>query len=87
MVDLLANGPAAAGKGLKPLTVGVQTALHLTGIGRTKFYELLSDGTIESVTVGRRRLIRYASLERLAIGQQAGKTPPQIKDKCRPEAE
>jgi excisionase family DNA binding protein len=53
---------------LKPLTVTISVALDITGLGRTKFYQLLSDGTIESITVGRRRLINFESLQRLARG-------------------
>jgi excisionase family DNA binding protein len=56
---------AGTGKPLKPLTVTVPVALHITGLGRTKFYQLLEDGTIKSITIGRRRLINFASLERL----------------------
>jgi excisionase family DNA binding protein len=59
------------GKVFKPLTVTLPTALNITGLGRTKFYELLENGTIKSITVGRRRLINYASLEGLANGTEA----------------
>jgi excisionase family DNA binding protein len=61
-----------------PLAVSIPVAPNITGIGRTKFYELVNNGTIESVKIGRRRLINYASLERLAgntsersLGQEA----------------
>ena len=37
----------------------------LTGIGLTRLYELLKDGTIKSSKVGRKRLISFASLESL----------------------
>jgi excisionase family DNA binding protein len=49
----------------KPLTVSVKNAEKLTDLGHTKIYELLGDGTIESVKVGNKRLIVFASLERL----------------------
>jgi excisionase family DNA binding protein len=61
----------------KPLAVTIPVALNITGIGRTKFYQLIKNGTIESIRIGRRRLINYASLERLAsdtelsLGQEA----------------
>jgi len=51
---------------LKPLTVTVETALRISGLGRTKLYELINAGTIKTVTVGRRRLVVYSSLEALA---------------------
>jgi excisionase family DNA binding protein len=50
---------------LKPLAVPVKTARALLGIGNTKFYELVNDRTIETISLGRRRLVIYASLERL----------------------
>lgn len=50
---------------LKPLTVTVETALKLSGLGRTKLYELINQEIIKTVTVGRRRLVVYASLEAL----------------------
>lgn len=49
----------------KPLAVTVSIALNLTGIGRTKLYQLIDNGAVESIMIGRRRLINYASLERL----------------------
>jgi excisionase family DNA binding protein len=60
---------------LKPLAVTVPVALQITGIGRTTLYGLIEDGTLESVTVRRRRLINFASLERLT---SARNTPPSI---------
>ena len=48
---------------LEPLTVTVPVALMLSGLGRTKFYECLAKHEIESVRVGTRRLINYASLK------------------------
>jgi excisionase family DNA binding protein len=64
---LQVNDPTSA----KPLAVTVQTASRLTGLGKTTIYELIKDGTLSAMAVGRRRLIRYASLEAL-IGKPAG---------------
>ena len=50
----------------KPITVTINTGLELTGIGRTKFYELINEGIIKTITVGRRRLVVFSSLEELA---------------------
>jgi excisionase family DNA binding protein len=46
-----------------PVTVTVPVALRLSGLGRTKLYELLASREIESVRVGKRRLIVFASLK------------------------
>lgn len=51
---------------LKPITVTVTTALAITGLGRTKFYELVKEGRIRTVAIGRRTLVVFADLEKLA---------------------
>jgi len=48
-----------------PIWVRPAEACRLAGIGLTKLYELIADGTIESRTLGRARLIRRLDLERL----------------------
>jgi len=48
---------------LDPVTVTIPVALRLSGLGRTKLYELLASREIESVRVGTRRLILFASLK------------------------
>lgn len=44
--------------------ISVEDTLALMGIGRTKLYELLNANEIESVKIGRRTLIKRASLSR-----------------------
>jgi excisionase family DNA binding protein len=56
----------AAQPDLKPITVRVPTALAVTGLGRTKFYALVKAGRIRTVSIGRRTLVVYADLEKLA---------------------
>jgi len=51
--------------GQRPLTVTVKTARKLSGLGYTKIWELIKDQKLTTVSVGRRRLIIYASLEQL----------------------
>jgi excisionase family DNA binding protein len=46
-----------------PVTVTVPVALKVSGIGRTKLYELIANKEIESITIGTRRLIIFASLK------------------------
>ena len=50
---------------LKPITVTVAEAKRLSGLGHTKLWELIGSGVLETVRVGRRRLVIYASLCRL----------------------
>ena len=54
----------------KPIWVSPSEAGRLASIGRTRVYELMADGTLKSIKIGRRRLVSYASLE--ALGDARG---------------
>jgi len=58
---------------LKPITVTVPTALAVTGLGRTKVYELVKEGRVRTVAIGRRTLVIYADLEKLVETGAAGR--------------
>jgi excisionase family DNA binding protein len=73
------TGPAAVGAE-EPLTTTVATARRLSGLGNTTVWRLISDGTLASVTIGRRRLIVYESLRRLLAPDQQ----PQPRPRGRP---
>jgi excisionase family DNA binding protein len=45
-------------------TCTVAEACDAVGLGKTKFYELLGTGAVETLSVGRRRLVRVPSLLR-----------------------
>lgn len=51
---------------IEPITVRICDAVRLTGISRSTLYELIRDGQIETVKVGRSTLVRYDSLKKLA---------------------
>lgn len=51
---------------LEPLLITIQDARRLLGIGTTKLYALIGEGHLEVVKIGRRTLVRYESLKRLA---------------------
>ena len=53
---------------VEPICVRVSVAVKLTGISRSTLYELIADGEIDVVKVGRSTFIRYASLKRLFEG-------------------
>lgn len=48
--------------GAEPLTVRISDAVRMTGIGRSKLYELIAAGEIETVKVGRCTLVPMESL-------------------------
>ena len=49
----------------EPLTVRIPVAVKLTGIGRSKLYELIGSGDVEAVKIGTATLVKVASLRRL----------------------
>ena len=57
----------------EPEAISVDETCRVTGLGRSKIYELLADGTLSSVKVGKRRLVRLATARRLIAGlERAG---------------
>jgi len=52
----------------EPLTVRIATAVQLTGISRSRLYEMIAAGQLETVKLGRSTLIPYRSLKAL-VGQ------------------
>jgi len=54
----------------KRISVTVDEACHITGLGRTKIYELIGQQKLKTVAIGRRRLVLYDSIEAL-LGQAA----------------
>jgi excisionase family DNA binding protein len=56
---------------LEPISITVPTALKLSGLGRTKLYELIASKQIRTVRVGARRLVDYASLKAFLTSREA----------------
>jgi excisionase family DNA binding protein len=46
-------------------TCTVAEACDAIGLGRTKLYELIAGGEVDTITIGRRRLVRVGSLLKL----------------------
>jgi predicted DNA-binding transcriptional regulator AlpA len=57
---------------LKPITVTVKQALHLSGLGCSTIYKLMANGTLLRRKIGSRTLISYESLERLLTPKSEG---------------
>jgi len=53
----------------KPIWVTPSEAIRISGIGRTRLYELMANGTLQSIKMGGKRLISFASIE--ALGGQS----------------
>ena len=52
-------------KKIEPLTVRISTAVRITGLSRSRIYELIQAGDLDTVKVGRATLVQYASLKAL----------------------
>lgn len=50
---------------LEPLTVRISTAVRLTGLSRSRIYELIQSGDLETAKVWRATLVQYRSLKAL----------------------
>lgn len=50
---------------IEPLTVRISTAVRITGLSRSRIYELIQAGDLDTVKVGRATLVQYASLKTL----------------------
>jgi hypothetical protein len=57
---------------MTPITVTVRGMRDLLGVGNTKAYELINDGMVETIAIGRRRLVLVASIEKLVESLRAG---------------
>lgn len=62
---VLQTGDACEPPPIEPLTVRIATAVQLTGISRSRLYELIQSGDLEIVKVGRLTLIPFSSLKAL----------------------
>lgn len=56
---------------MQPVLHPVSRFCDLYGLGKTKAYELINDGVVETVKVGRKRLIIDASARRALLGEVA----------------
>jgi excisionase family DNA binding protein len=65
MTDIRSGLHAGSDGPAEPISVRVRTAVQLTGISRSRIYELIAAGEIETVKIGRSTLIPYRSLKRL----------------------
>ena len=54
---------------IEPLTVRISTAVRITGLSRSRIYELIQSGDLDTVKVGRATLIQYQSLKALTSTQ------------------
>jgi excisionase family DNA binding protein len=54
---------------MEPLTVTVSEACKVLGLGRTKIYDLIGKGRLETLKIDKRTLIKTASIRALVDGE------------------
>lgn len=50
---------------MEPVTISINGAANALGLGRTSIYELIKTGRLETVKLGRRRLVKTESIRQL----------------------
>ena len=56
----------------KPFLLSISECGRMLGIGRSKTYQLIGEGQLDTVTIGRRRLVRAESVRVLASTGRVG---------------
>ncbi len=54
---------------MEPFTITVNDACKALGLGRTKIYELIAKGRLETLKIDKRTLIKTASIRALVEGE------------------
>lgn len=55
---------------IDPICVKINDAARMIGVGRTKLYELIASGEVETVKLGKSTRVITASLHRLVMRQR-----------------
>jgi hypothetical protein len=58
---------------IKPLTVTIAMSRKISGLGNTKIWELIKNRKLETIRIGRRRLVTVRSLEALLTPSPPGR--------------
>jgi excisionase family DNA binding protein len=68
------------------LLCSIPDAAKALGLGRSKIYELIGEGRLDTVSIGRRRLVRTDSVRLVALGEHqfAGNHGASEAGRCHP---
>lgn len=56
---------------MEPMLCSIQEAAKMLGLGRSKTWELVQSGALQTLAIGRRRLVRIDSIRAFANGEAA----------------
>ena len=68
--DYDARGPSP---GMEQISVRISDAVRLTGLSRTKIYQLIAHGDLEVVKIGRSTVVLASSLRELVGSRRTGR--------------
>ena len=68
MKSQLLNGSALLV--VEPEAVSIPETCRITGLGRATIYQMISDGTLPSIKIGKRRLVRTSTARRLIADRE-----------------
>ena len=54
---------------MDPLAISINETTQVLGLGRTSIYAMIGDGRLETLKLGRRTLVKTASIRRLVNAQ------------------
>jgi hypothetical protein len=66
--------PPTIDSALPPLAVPVKVAAQLIGVGRSTLWVLIKQQEVETISIGRKRLVLHASLQALIESRRAKET-------------
>jgi excisionase family DNA binding protein len=52
---------------MERLTYSIEETAQMLGVGRSKIYDLMRDGSLKTIKMGRRTLIRRSAIEALLL--------------------
>lgn len=56
---------------MEAILISISDAARALSVGRSKTYQLISEGKLLTVNIGRRRLVRADSVRAIALGEAA----------------
>lgn len=56
---------------IEPMLYSIPQTCIALGLSRSKTYELIGEGRLVTITIGRRRLVQVESVRALALGEAA----------------
>lgn len=69
-----------ANEAIRPISIRIPAAVKMTGISRSRLFELMRDGEVESVKLGSARLIIVESLDGFLERLRSGHVPARFGD-------